>query len=104
MTVANPGQQQSASSQAITAFVLSILGIVCCGLLAPISWYLANQELQAIREGRSPVAGEGLVKVASILGIVGTVLLVLGFIIGLIWLFLLGGMAVLSGMSGAMGS
>lgn len=100
MTIQNPGQQQSSSSQAITAFVLSIIGIVCCQLLSPIAWYLGNQEQKAIREGRSSAAGEGLAKVASILGIIGTVVLGLG----LIWIFFLGGMAVLGGLSGAAGS
>lgn len=100
MTISNPGQQQSASSQAITALVLSILGIICCGLLAPISWYLGNQEVKAIREGRSPAAGEGLAKAAVIIGIIGTILLALT----LVWIFFLGGMAVLGGLSGAAGS
>jgi uncharacterized membrane protein YjgN (DUF898 family) len=94
MTVANPGQPQSSSNQAITALVLGILGIICCGLLAPIAWYLGNQELMAIREGRSPAAGEGLAKAAKILGIIGTVLLVLS----LLWIFFAGGMAVLQGV------
>jgi uncharacterized membrane protein YjgN (DUF898 family) len=94
MTVANPGQPQSSSNQAITALVLGILGIICCGLLAPIAWYLGNQELLAIREGRSPAAGEGLAKAAKILGIIGTVLLVLS----LLWIFFAGGMAVLQGV------
>jgi hypothetical protein len=97
MTISNPGQQQSSSSQAITALVLGILGIICCGFLAPIAWYLGNQEQQAIREGRSPIAGEGLAKAASILGIIGTVLLALT----LIWILFFGGMAVLGGLSGA---
>ena len=94
MTVANPGQPQSSSNQAITALVLGILGIICCGLLAPIAWYLGNQELMAIREGRSPAAGEGLAKAAKILGIIGTVLLVLS----ILWIFFAGGMAVLQGV------
>ena len=94
MTVANPGQPQSSSNQAITALVLGILGIVCCGLLAPIAWYLGNQELKAIAEGRSPIAGEGLAKAAKILGIIGTILLVFT----IVWVFFWGGMAILQGV------
>jgi hypothetical protein len=100
MTILNPGQQQSASSQAITALVLSILSLVCCQLLAPIGWYLGNQELKAIREGRSPAAGETWAKVAVILGIIGTIMLAML----VIWIFFLGGMAILGGLSGAAGS
>jgi hypothetical protein len=94
MTVANPGQSQSASTQAIIALVLGILGIICCGFLAPIAWYLGGQEIRAIREGRSPIAGEGFAKAAKILGIIGTAL----FVLTLLWIFFAGGMAILQGV------
>lgn len=90
-----PTAPPTSSSQAVTALVLGILGIVCCGLLAPIAWYLGNQELRAIREGRSAVAGEGLAKAAQILGIIGTILLVLT----VLWIFFAGGMAILQGIA-----
>lgn len=92
-----PTTQPASSSQAVTALVLGILGIVCCGFLAPIAWYLGNQELRAIREGRSPITGEGLAKAAQILGIIGTILLVLT----VLWIFFAGGMAILQGMAAA---
>lgn len=94
MTVVNPEPTQQASSQAITALVLGIASIVsCCGLpLAPVAWYLANKELQAIAEGRAPSAGEGLAKGAKILGMVGSLLLA----IGAFWIFFFGGMTVLT--------
>ena len=97
MSVANPPQPQSQSSstQAVTSLVLGILGVVCCGLLAPIAWYLGSQEQKAIREGRSPAAGEGLAKAAVVLGIIGTILLVLS----VLWIFFMGGMAILQGMA-----
>lgn len=98
MTIQGDGPTpQSASSQAITALVVGILGFVtCCHILSPIAWYLGNQERKAIREGRSPQAGESLAQVAVILGIVGTVLLVFG----LLWIFFWGGLAVLSAFLG----
>lgn len=98
MTIQGDGPTpQSASSQAITALVLGILGIVtCCGILSPIAWYLGNQEQKAIREGRSPAAGQGLAQAAVVLGIVGTILMAFG----LLWVFFWGGMAILSGMMG----
>jgi hypothetical protein len=98
MTVPGEGQTEKPSSQAITALVLSLLGVLtCCGtILSPVAWYLAAQEQQAIREGRAPAAGEALTKIALILGIIGTIALALG----LLWIFFLGGMAVLSGVLG----
>jgi uncharacterized membrane protein YjgN (DUF898 family) len=95
MSVANPGQPQSASTQAIMALILGILGIVCCGLLAPIAWFIGSQEGKAIREGRAPVAGEGLAKAGMILGIIGSILLILT----VLWIFFMGGMAILQGMA-----
>jgi hypothetical protein len=97
MTVQGDGiTPESPSSQAITALIVSLLGFVtCCHLLSPIGWYLGRQEQKAIREGRSPKAGEVLAQVAVIVGIVGT--LILAFF--LFWVFFLGGMAVLSAMA-----
>ena len=96
MTVAPPlpPQSQSASTQAITALVLGILGVICCGFAAPFAWYFGNQELRAIQAGTSPAAGETLAKIGKILGIIGTVLLILS----IFWIFLGGGMAILEGM------
>lgn len=52
--------------------------------------------MKSIRAGAAPAASEGMVKAGMILGIIGTVLLVLS----LLWLFFAGGVAVLQGMSG----
>lgn len=97
MSVANPGQSQSASTQAIVALVLGILGLVCCPFLAPIAWFLGSQESKAVREGRSAVAGEGIAKAGMILGIIGTVLIALWAV----WIFAWGGMAILQGLAGS---
>jgi hypothetical protein len=95
MTVPGEVQPEKASSQAITALVIGLIGIMtCCGtVLSPIAWYLGSQEQKAIREGRSPAAGESLAKIAVILGIVGTAVLALL----VLWVFLMGGLAVISG-------
>jgi ABC-type Fe3+ transport system permease subunit len=62
-------------SQATTALVLGILGIVCCGLLGIAAWVMDNNELQAIASGRRDPANEGTVKAARVVGIVATVLI-----------------------------
>jgi hypothetical protein len=90
-----PTGSASASSQAITALVLGILGLVCCPILGPIAWYLSLGEARAIREGRSPRAGEGLTLAAKILGILGTIYLGLS----VLWIFGFGGMVVLQGLA-----
>jgi hypothetical protein len=82
------------SSQAVTALVLGLLGFVCCQILGPVAWYLGVQEQRSIREGRSPVAGQGFATAGVILGIISTVFLVFG----LFWVFAMGGMAVVGGI------
>jgi hypothetical protein len=95
MTVPGEGQTEKPSSQAVTALVIGLIGILtCCGtVLSPVAWYLGSQEQKAIREGRSPAAGEALAKIAMILGMVGTAVLALL----ILWIFLMGGLAVISG-------
>lgn len=89
-----PPKPPAPSSQAITALVVGILGFVtCCFLLSPFAWYLAGQELKAIRSGRSPVEGEAIAKIAKVLGIVGTLMLA----IALFWM-VMGGLAVVTGL------
>jgi hypothetical protein len=73
-------------SQATTALVLGILGIVICQILAPFAWSMGNKEMQAIDAGRRPPENRGTANAARILGIVGTVLLGIG-IIGVILFF-----------------
>ena len=67
-------------SQATTALVLGILGIVCCSVLGIVAWIMANNELEGIREGRRNPANEGTANASRILGIIGTALLALSVI------------------------
>lgn len=68
------------SSQATTTLVLGILGIVICGILAPVAWSMGNKELQAIDAGRRPPENRGTANAGRILGIIGTVLLAIGIV------------------------
>ncbi|HXO30592.1 MAG TPA: DUF4190 domain-containing protein [Thermoanaerobaculia bacterium] len=106
-----PPAAAPASRQAVTALWLGIVGIACCGFVAPVAWYLGQNELRAIREGRSqrqvmlygadvsPAVGEGMAMAGKILGMIGTALLVLGLLVGLLWTLFFGGMAALQGLS-----
>ena len=90
-----PGATQN--SKATMSLVLGVLGIICCGLLAPFAWYMANEELKGIDAGRIAESNRGMAQVAKILGIIGTILLGLG----LLWVVLFGGMATLGALTGA---
>ena len=69
------------ASQATTALVLGILGLVLCQVLGPFAWSMGSKELQAIDAGRRPPENRGTANAAKILGIVSTALLGL-FVIG----------------------
>ena len=68
------------SSQATTALVLGILGLVICGVLGPFAWSMGNKELQAIDAGRRPPENRGTANAGKILGIVSTVLLAIAIV------------------------
>ena len=94
-----PPASASASREAVTALVLGILGIVCCAFVAPVAWYLGQNELRAIRQGQASAAGEGMAMAGRILGMIGTALLILGLVVGLLWALFFGGMAAIQGLS-----
>jgi hypothetical protein len=71
-------------SQASTALVLGILGIVCCQPLGPFAWVMATNEISGIRSGMRSPTNEGTANAARILGIIGTVLLAVGVIVGIL--------------------
>lgn len=77
------GQQGSASGRAIAAMVLSLISLFTCGPFMSIPGaILGKLELNAIRSGQSPAAGETFAKIGFYGGLVFTALYCLG---GLIW-------------------
>lgn len=68
------------ASQATTALVLGIIGIVLCMFLGPVAWVMGNKELEAIDAGRRPPENRGTANAGKILGIIGTALLAIGII------------------------
>jgi Domain of unknown function (DUF4190) len=74
--------QYPESSQAVTALVLGIVGLFF-PIVAPFAWKFGHDEIKAIDAGRRPPDGQGMATAGRILGIIGTVFLVIG-IIGLL--------------------
>lgn len=78
-----PGYQQAhygmpqKQSQATTALVLGILGLLCCGFLAPVAWILGQKSVREIDASGGALAGRGEAKAGQVLGIIGTVIMVL---------------------------
>ncbi|MDH5295251.1 MAG: DUF4190 domain-containing protein, partial [Acidimicrobiia bacterium] len=64
-------------SQATTAMVLSIFGLLCCGILGVVGLIMANTEKQAIAAGRRDPANQGTAQAAYVIGIVAIALWVI---------------------------
>jgi Domain of unknown function (DUF4190) len=91
-----PYQPRPQAEGATTALVLGLLGLLLCQILAPFAWMQGNKALQRIAESNGGLEGEGMAKAGQILGIIGTILLGLGVLGGLI--------AVIVGIIGAASS
>lgn len=70
-------QQYTEQSQATTALVLGVVGVVICWFLGPVAWWMGQREVKAIDAGRRPPESRGSARAGQILGIIGTVLLIL---------------------------
>lgn len=68
-------QSQPASSRAILALILGILGLILCGVLSPFAWWFGAAELRDIKAGLAPYSGQSLAMIGMVLGIIGTVFL-----------------------------
>jgi len=79
-------------SQATTVLVLGILGLVLCQFLGPFAWSMGSKELAAIDAGRRPPENRGTAQAGKVLGIIATVLLIVGvvFFLGLFVLLMIG--------------
>jgi hypothetical protein len=58
--------------------VLGALSVVACGPFGPVAWIMGNADLKEIRAGRMDPDGESLTNTGKVLGIIGTILFVLG--------------------------
>ena len=71
------------ASNAVTAFVLGILGVILCPLLGPVAWVLGRRGEQEIDSSGGTLGGRGLATAGKILGMVGTFFMVLVIAAGL---------------------
>jgi hypothetical protein len=98
MGAGNQPGSGSASNSAIWALVLGISSFVCSlGLFTGIpAWIVGSKEIKAIEAGRSDPAGKVMAQIGMWLGIITTILSVLGLIaLILYFIFILGFLGVL---------
>lgn len=61
--------------------MLGILGLVVCQILGPFAWSIGKREVEAIDAGRRAPEHRVLANAGRIMGIIGTVLLVVAVIV-----------------------
>jgi len=83
---------ESASGKAIAALILGIVGLFCLPT-AIVAWILGTMERRAIKRGESPAAGQTMATVGMVLGIIFTILGILGLILYVVLI----GAAIMSG-------
>jgi len=81
-------QYYQEDSQATTVLVLGILSLVVCQILGPIAWVMGNNELAGIDAGRRPPQNRGTAQAGRILGIISTVLMIIGVVFLVVFLFI----------------
>jgi hypothetical protein len=86
------------NKRALWALILGILGIICCPIAAPFAWSMGNAEVKAIDAGQGAKENRGMALAGKILGIIGTIFILLW----LLWFLFFGGMAVIGGLSQGM--
>jgi hypothetical protein len=77
----------------MTILILGILSLVCCSPLGIAAWLMGNGALKEIDANPQAYSNRQIVQIGRILGIIGTVILILS----VIWIVFLGGLAVLTG-------
>ena len=62
--------------------VLGILGLVVCGPLGIAAWVMGSGDLKEIDAGAMDPAGRGSTEAGKICGIIATILMIVGAIVG----------------------
>jgi len=66
--------------------VLGILGLVICSIWAPFAWSIGGKAVKEIDASGGAYGGRGQAQAGYIMGIIGTVILGLSVVGGVIWL------------------
>lgn len=65
--------------------VLGILSLVICGLIGPFAWVSGNRVLKEIDSSGGGYTNRGAVNAGRICGIVGSILLIVGLVLGVVF-------------------
>lgn len=94
-----PGYNEGAASmgprdhpQGTLILILGILSLVCIQLIGPVAWIMGNGALKEIDANPGAYSNRGTVNAGRICGIIASVLLILGVVL-LVILFVVGAFA-----------
>lgn len=82
------------NSQASTALILGLLGLLFCAICAPFAWSIGQKEIDAIDAGRRDPSKRDIANAGKILGIIGTVLLVASILFLVVFVIFFGFLGV----------
>jgi hypothetical protein len=82
--------------RASTVLVLGILSLVLCAPLGIAAWLMGNNDLREMDSGLMYPSGRDSTRAGRICGIVGTILMVVGLVVLVLW-FTVVGAAIYSG-------
>ena len=76
------GEPAADHPQGVLILVLGILGLLVAGILSPVAWVLGSRALKEINATGVHPRNESMIAAGRILGIIGTVVLVLAVLLG----------------------
>jgi uncharacterized membrane protein len=82
----------------MTILILGILSLVCFQPLGIAAWIMGNSAIKEIDAAPGRYANRQIVQIGRILGIIATVLLIIGILFFIFWIVVLGAASTTSGM------
>ncbi|HET6423709.1 MAG TPA: hypothetical protein VFG20_08510 [Planctomycetaceae bacterium] len=80
------GLSDVAPHRGVLILTLGILSLIVCQPLGFAAWLMGSNDLKEMRAGRMDRQGESLTQAGQIIGIIGSVLTILGLVIGCLWM------------------
>ena len=77
--------------------VLGILGLVICGPLGIAAWVMGSSDMKEMDAGTMDPSGRGTTQAGKICGMVATILMIIGAVIGILFV----GLGIAAGAAGA---
>ena len=83
--------------RSVTVFVLGLIGILLCQILCIPAWIMGSSDLKEIDAGRRDPSGRGMTLAGMILGIVGSIMLIISVLGVCLWFAFFG--AIVGGLA-----